>query len=241
MRSVLPTVTTADDSVGIPPQQTPAGAFEPELSEPYISTEAAAVEGGPEVLPDAFTPTEAGTYQLLKPGLPLQIDLPPSWVVLPNFPGFVVLGSVDSMGPYRLDIRMHNDVELLVPLGDGHQPIGPGVPVSPVQELLSSPPPNLTISNIDRDITFAGFDAVAFDIALSDAHDCGPVEAPCEYRWTTPTSEGSNITGSFSHRVWVVEGTDVDPLVLQMSNWPEAAEFWFDQAEAVLATAALLE
>ena len=242
MRSVIPTISFAGDRDAIPPQQTPDDAVAVDLSNPYISAEAPAVDGGPPLLPDAFTMIEeAGPYQVLKLGLPLQLDLPLEWVVRPNFPGFVVLSDFGSRGPYRLDIRMHNDVELLVPLGDGHQPIGPGFTVAPIEDLLADPPPNLTISNVDREVSFAGFDTVAFDIALTDAHDCGPVEKPCEYAWTTPTSEGSTITGTFAHRVWVVEGTDVDPLVLQMSNWPEAAEFWFEQAEAVLSTAELLE
>lgn len=197
---------------------------------------AVVAEGGPSVLGAPFSPVEPGTYVVDNFGRALVLDLAENWFVLPNFPGFVVLGAPGSIGPGDRDLVMLNGVVDAVPTA-GPIRAGEAVALDDIDAFLAAPPSAISVSGIER-FDIDGTEIVQFDLVANPEADCS-VDDPCDLTFRTNYGAEKPTASTQTHRIWwFVDHPNGPAMIIAMDSVDGA---FIDQATAVMQTARLLD
>jgi len=162
---------------------------------------ASVAEVGPPALVAAFSPIEAGTYQLPNFGLQLSLDIPDGWLVQPNFPGIVGLSLQGSRGPGDRGIVFASRIRgALAPVAGGPVQVGEPISLTDIRDFVAAPPAGLVIENV-QELSLAGQPVLRFDVSIAQDVSCAQ-DDPCEFAFTTSWGFTKLLQSTNLHRVW---------------------------------------
>lgn len=192
--------------------------------------------GRVEPLGPPFSDLEPGRWEMSNFSLPVSVEVPEGFAIQPNFPGLVVITAQGSGGPNDRDLVWVNDVVSYAPVSG---PVAAGDPteVTDVDSFLASPPPGITVSDVEEtELVGASGETqrvVAFDIAADPTAACSTSD-PCDIAFITSYGFVKEISSVHRHRIWwFPDHPNGNSMVVAAAPLPDR---WMSEAIAVMST-----
>ena len=167
---------------------------------------------GPTRLVDEEVTVRAGMYRVDTLGTPFTFTLATTWAVQPNRDGRFVLSDPRATGPGQDDLVFLRATQLIDPTNP-RAPAdqrGEGWPVNDMTGWIEAVIPEIAVAET-TEVTVSGFEAIRFDVTLSDDLEC--LTGSC-IEFATNTKADAYFGPDISYRVWWISQGEFDPIVV---------------------------
>lgn len=174
---------------------------------------------------------EPGTYLVPTLGTPITMMLPDGFGVMPNRDGRTVLfGDPMRPEPGGNELVLHRPRQFIDPTNPRVPAAERGEwPIDDVRGWIDALIPEIVVSDV-RELTISGFDAVRFDVDVSDELGC--LSTVC-IEYATNGLTGSFLGPEPSWRVWWISQGELDPILVTVGASRDRDEFLAIATEVV--------